>query len=148
MRHMCWALVVIHCFAQAACAEQVVVAPRVIYPGQAIHANQIRAAFVRDDAGFSAGYAHDPNELAGKIAVRTILPGRPIGLAQVRAPDVVEAGRPVRILYQHAGLKISLQALALSSGGVGETIQLRNPDSGKPIAGLIRGDGTVEVEPQ
>jgi flagellar basal body P-ring formation protein FlgA len=148
MRHISWALVVIYCFAQAACAEQVIVAPRVIYPGQAIHENQIRAAFVRDDAGFSAGYAHDLNELAGKIAVRTILPGRPIGLAQVREPDAVEAGRRVRITFNHSGLRISIQALALSSGGIGETIQLRNPDSGKPITGLIRADGTVEVEPQ
>jgi flagella basal body P-ring formation protein FlgA len=41
-----------------------------------------------------------------------------------------------------------MQALALSAGGIGETIQLRNLDSGKPMTGMIMADGTVEVEPQ
>jgi flagellar basal body P-ring formation protein FlgA len=129
-------------------AEQVIVAFRIIYPGQIIKEDFLRAEYAGDASAFGSEFAHVSGELAGKIAARTILPGRPIALAQVREPDAVEAGRPVRITYKYAGLKISIQALALSAGGIGETIQLRNLDSGKPLTGLIRADGTVEVVPQ
>jgi flagellar basal body P-ring formation protein FlgA len=148
MKQLCWAMVFMHCFAQAARSEQVLVAPRVIYPGQIISEGMLSVAEIGAGSQYGSDYAHDSRQLAGKLAARTILPGRPIALAQVRERDAVEAGRRVRITYKHAGLKISIQALALSSGSIGETIQLRNPDSGKPIAGLIRADGTVEVEPQ
>jgi flagella basal body P-ring formation protein FlgA len=148
MRQLRWALIFMHCFAQAARAEQVIAAPRIIYPGQVISEGMLSVVEIGAEPQYGPDYAHDSRQLAGKIAVRTILPGRPIALAQVRQPDVVEAGHPVRVTYKHAGLKISIKALALSSGGIGETIQLRNPDSGKPITGLIRADGSVEVEPQ
>jgi flagellar basal body P-ring formation protein FlgA len=148
MKRLFCALALTHFLGTAACAEQVVVAARTIYPGQIIKEDFLRAEYARDDVRLAPDIAHDNSELAGKTAIRTILPGRPIAMAQVREPDVVEAGRPLRVTYNFAGLRISMQALALSSGSVGETIQLRNPDSGRPIAGLIRADGTVEVEPQ
>jgi flagellar basal body P-ring formation protein FlgA len=148
MKQLSCALALILTAGMAARAEQVIVASRTIYPGQIIQADVLQAEYAGDGSQFGPGFAHDSSELAGKVAARTILPGRAIALAQVRAPDVVEAGRPVLIYYQHAGLKISMQALPLASGSIGETIQLRNLDSGKPIAGLIRTDGTVEVERQ
>jgi flagellar basal body P-ring formation protein FlgA len=132
----------------AARAEHVIVASRTIYPGQIIREEFLSAEYAGDGSAFGSQFAHISGELAGKVAARTILPGRPIALTQAREPDAVEAGRAVRITYKFAGLKISMQALALSAGGIGETIQLRNLDSGKPLTGMIMADGTVEVEPQ
>ena len=36
-------------------------------------------------------------------------------------------------------------ALSLQQGSIGETISLRNSDSGTTIRGVIQGDGTVRV---
>lgn len=127
-------------------ADTGLVALRTIYPGQEVSADALRRVELR--SGFaSQDTARNAEDVAGMIASRTILPGQAIMLSMLRRPYLIEAGKPVRVQYAHAGLTISLAAVPLGSGGAGDMIQLRNPGSGKSISGRILADGTVAVGP-
>jgi flagellar basal body P-ring formation protein FlgA len=129
-----------------ALADAGLVTTRTIYPGQEVLPEALRRVEMR--AGLSGrDMARNTNEVAGMIASRTILPGRAITLSMLRKPYLIEAGKPVRVQYAHAGLTISIAAVPLGSGGAGDMIQLRNPGSGKSISGRVLADGTVMVGP-
>jgi flagellar basal body P-ring formation protein FlgA len=126
-------------------AETALVASQTIYPGQEIMPDALRR--IELNGARSTGMVNEAAELSGMVAIRTILPGRPIAFSMLRKPYLIEAGKPVRLEYVHESLTISLAAVPLASGGAGDVIQLRNPGSGKSIMGLVRGDGTVVVGP-
>ncbi len=133
--------------AAAARAEDVIVAvPSVtIYPGDVVGDEQlIERAFAPGTLGKFA-IAQDRSMLVGKVARRTLLPGKPIPLNGVKDPDVVSRGGSALAIYKSGGLTISLVVQPLRAGGVGDIIEARNMDSGKIIRGAIQADGTLRV---
>jgi flagellar basal body P-ring formation protein FlgA len=133
--------------AVAARAEDVIVAvPSVtIYPGDVVGDEQlIERAFAPGTLGKFA-IAQDRSMLVGKVARRTLLPGKPIPLNGVKDPDVVSRGGSALAIYKSGGLTISLVVQPLRAGGVGDIIEARNMDSGKIIRGAIQADGTLRV---
>jgi flagellar basal body P-ring formation protein FlgA len=133
--------------AAAARAEDVIVAvPSVtIYPGDVVGDEQlVERAFAPGTLGKFA-IAQDRSMLVGKVARRTLLPGKPIPLNGVKDPDVVTRGGSVLAVYKSGGLTISSVVQPLRAGGVGDIIEARNTDSGKIIRGAIQADGTLRV---
>jgi flagellar basal body P-ring formation protein FlgA len=116
-----------------------------IYPGETIGENLLV------DRPFQVGPSEnwpvhkDRGALVGKVARRTLLPGKPIPLNAVREADVVRRGKPVTIVFQAGGLTITGQAMPLQAGAVGDTLTLRNADSGGVVRGIVQADGTVRV---
>jgi flagellar basal body P-ring formation protein FlgA len=116
-----------------------------IYPGDRITGGMLVDRLFHPRA-VARIQVHDSRQLLeGKVARRTLLPGQPILANAVREPDVVAQGKPCLIVFQSGGLTITSYAVALQSGGVGEMISLRNPDSGAIIRGIVRADGTISV---
>ena len=54
-------------------------------------------------------------------------------------------GARVPVIYQEGALTILTYATALQSGSAGETVSVRNLDSGRTISGVVQADGTVLV---
>lgn len=132
--------------AAAAMAQDTVVVPnRVIYPGEAITADLL--------VEVPSGLTSPPSEAIavvhadadGKVAKRTLLPGRFIGLAALRDAYAVEAGKPVVVNFSAGSMVISLKAVPLQAGAVGDMIRLRNMDSGTVFSGVVLANGTVAV---
>lgn len=118
-----------------------------IYPGDKITDKQLT------DKAFSSvntqiAVALGRQELIGKVARRTLLPGRPIPMAAVRDAELVVVGQPVTASFAHEGLTILGRAMPLQSGKAGDVIALRNLDSGLTFKGLVEADGTIRVEPR
>ena len=86
-----------------------------------------------------------PEEIEGKVARRTLLPGRLIPTGSVCEPYLVETGSPVTVMFVEGGLTISTKAVALQSGAAGDMIRLRNMDSGVVLSGIVLADGTVRI---
>ena len=63
-------------------------------------------------------------------------------IQNVRAGSI---GAQVKLVYHDGGLSIITSALALEAGAVGDTIKVRNSDSGLTISGTIQPDGSVSV---
>ena len=126
-------------------AEQVAVVTGVVYPGQTITPDKVRLAKLKRPLAAGANVARSSEELVGQVARRTILPNRLIDLSAVRQANLVEVGKPVRVNYRAGALAISMTAVSLTAGTVGDVIKLRNASSGKVFAGVVMDDGTVWV---
>jgi len=83
--------------------------------------------------------------LIGKVARRTLAPGKPIPISAVAEPLLVTRGVPTRAVFRSGGIHITAIAMPIRSGSLGEYVQLRNLDSGQLIAGTVQADGTVLV---
>ncbi len=145
-----WAIVASLAFAfvatTSASAQTSVVpsAKAVIYPGDIIDGGMLA------DVPIQLGGAGGPvvlsrSELIGKVARRTLLPGRAIPSSAIDNPRVVRNGAEIQMVFVEGGLTIATMGSALQDGGVGEVIKLRNEDSGVTVTGVVLPDGTVRV---
>jgi flagella basal body P-ring formation protein FlgA len=131
--------------ARAGSIESLPVAAVTIYPGDTIAEDMLT------DGRFPPGTAENYPVIAsragliGKVARRTLLPGRPIARNTVAEPELVQKGKIISAIYQRGALVITASVLALQSGSLNDTIQVRNIDSGKVIVGTVKADGTVGI---
>jgi flagella basal body P-ring formation protein FlgA len=87
----------------------------------------------------------DRADIVGKVARRTLLPGRPIPSIAVEEPRAVSTGSQVQLVYEQEGIVIVTTAQALQNGYVGQVVQVRNMDSGQVVSGLVQSDGSIRV---
>ena len=106
-----------------------------IYPGDVIgNAHARRSELSRRDQG----QCRDPRRaelIVGKVARRTLVPGKPITANAIAEPDLVKRGTIIRAYLNEGGLSITTLVLPLQSGALGAIIQCRNVDSGRVIMG-------------
>ena len=127
-------------------AEEFGVIPtRTIYPGEAIPQDALQLARVRKGKATTTIFARRADELVGKVAKRTLLPGRFVPLAAVRDAYLVQQGAPVQVMFITNGLTISLTAVTLEAGSAGDVVKVRNVDSGAVFSAVVMADGTVRV---
>lgn len=131
--------------APATAEEMRAPSPRhVIYPGDMITQGMLieTPLSVQNNSG---PVALAPEDIVGMMAARTLLPGLSIPMSALRPPRVVRAGAAVSMIYIDGGLVITAAGDALQDGVVGQTVKLRNEDSGVTVTGRVRADGTVLV---
>ncbi|EKF17152.1 flagellar protein FlgA [Nitratireductor pacificus pht-3B] len=131
--------------APAPAQEQAVVSTRVIYPGETITMDALDEIVLRRPPRGNTAIARMLEDIDGKVARRTLLPGRLIPVSYVREPYLVENGSPVTVLFTEGALTISIRAVPLQAGAAGDMIRLRNADSGRTFTGMVMADGTVKV---
>ena len=129
-----------------ALAQEIVFIPnRVIYPGETITMDALKEVTLKPGKIIPPAVAIAPVDLDGKVAVRTLLPGRYIQANGIREPWVVERGASVQMIFVSGGLTISAAAITLQPGAAGEFIKVRNVDSGKVLTGTVMADGSIMV---
>ncbi len=131
--------------APAALAEKLPVTTVTIYPGDPISSGMVTEAAFPDGTAQRLPVIVAAQQLVGKVARRTILPGRLIAVNAVAVPDLVQKGSIVSAIYQDGVLTITTSVLALQSGALHDAIQVRNIDSGKVIVASVQADGSVRV---
>lgn len=115
-----------------------------IYPGDAITGDLLTVKAFNQSAE-TLPVIRTPDAAIGKIARRTLLPGKPIPLGYIRDAELIKQGKQVRIVFSEGPLTISGVAVALQSGGAGDLLSLRNVDSGTVIKGVVQADGSVRI---
>lgn len=125
--------------------DYAVVTNRVIYPGETIVRQAIEEVPVRNGRRDLSAVAISPVQVEGKLARRTLLPGRFIPLNAVRETYLIEQGAAVQVLFVQGGLTISVAGVSLQPGSAGDFIKVRNIDSGVVVSGTVMADGTVRV---
>lgn len=90
------------------------------------------------------GVATDPAQIDQRVLTRAVATGQPVPLAALRAPQVIAAGDPVKLLGQGKGFAITAQAVALASAHDGQSVRVRT-DSGRILTGTARAGRRVEV---
>ncbi len=133
-------------FSPALAEERMVPTPnQVIYPGDVIRDSMLTDVSIYDLPNNDGTILDTRPALLGKIAKRTLLPGRGIVALAVANPKAVKDGAQVKLVYNDGGLSIMTTALALEGGSVGDQIKVRNADSGITLSGIIQPDGSVSV---
>ena len=87
----------------------------------------------------------DPAHLAGCRAKNTLTAGRQVGLARLEKIPDVPTGGTITLVGTVGILEIRAKGVALQNGTIGETIAVRNMDSGKVLNGKVVGPGTVVI---
>ena len=118
---------------------------QVIYPGDIIRDTMLTDVSIYDLPASDGTVLDTRDALVGKMAKRTLLPGKGIVAVAVANPRAVANGAQVKLVYTDGGLSIVTTALALEAGSVGDTIKVRNSDSGLTLSGIIQPDGSVSV---
>lgn len=137
-----------------ACAIALLAAP----PGSAaadiiVAARTIRAQEVISEqditlkAGEMPGVAAHPSAIIGKEARVALYAGRPIRLADVGAPALVERNQIVTLVFNHGGLLILAEGRSLSRAGAGEPVRAMNLASRNTVSGRVGADGRIHVSP-
>ena len=146
MRRRGLAVMLALCAGPAFAQEPSLPVPRaVIYPGEIIRDDMLVDAPDDEIDAHTGAFARTRASLVGKMARRTLLPGRAIPLAALDNPRLVVIGALVRLVYLEGGLQIVTSGAALQDGGLGDLVKVRNSDSGVVIFGLVQPDGTVRI---
>lgn len=111
------------------------------------------AVLAEDDvAAAEVDWAADPSPVLaareawlGQVATRALPAGAAVRQNMVRAPQLFQAGAPVRVLVQGGGFQISAEAQALSAGQLGQPARVRM-DNGRILTGVVLDGRTVRVD--
>lgn len=129
-----------------ATAQEVVLVPnRIIYPGEAISLSALKEVTLKPGKVRPDAVATLPEELDGKVAKRTLLPGRYVAVGSLREAWLVDRGAAVQVVFNAGSLMITASAVSLEPGAAGDVVKVRNIDSGKIFSGVVMADGSIHV---
>jgi flagellar basal body P-ring formation protein FlgA len=133
----------------AALAEAVsatIFVPRtVIYPGDELSEINLVERKVSGDAQVAARAGPRLDDIVGKVARRTLVPGQVIPASALRSKEIVFQGRAYDVIYRSGVLTIIGTAVPLQSGSAGETVNVRNPETGAVFKAMVQAGGTLVV---
>ncbi|WP_230533108.1 flagellar basal body P-ring formation chaperone FlgA [Microvirga roseola] len=130
----------------AAAQERVLPVPTVtIYPGDTIDESMLKDRIYPENYRFRTAVVETPRVLIGKTVRRTLLPGEAIPLNAVDDPKLVSRGVPAPIVFEEGGLTITGVGTPLQNGTLGQSVQVKNMDSGRVIIGRVESDGKIRV---
>ncbi len=134
-------------FAFAAYADRIafLVPSQIIYPGEIIGGTGLHEKYFTIRASAAGQYVLSSQQLVGKVARRTLLPGQPILVNALNEPDLVERGVPVALVYSTGTLVITAKGSPMEAGHAGDFIKVRNMDSGIIVSGTVLADGSIQV---
>ena len=85
------------------------------------------------------------DDVIGKQVLRPLPPRRPIRKGMLDDPPVVHKGDRVMMEIRLGGLLVQTIGIAKAGGRSGDTIPVRNKNSGREVIGTILSAGLVEV---
>lgn len=85
------------------------------------------------------------SDLVGRLTQRTIRQGHIMQASQLANPPVINKGDTVLIRASQPGFAVSMRGEALASGGIGDSIRVKNISSGRLIQAVVVETGVVET---
>lgn len=138
MKTVCLVITLVLSMAEA--YAQTVVPLRAIRSGTVIGANDVTS--IKEEF---AGTYKLVDAVIGQEARVTLYPGRPIHLAQVGPPALLERNQIVKMRFRSGGLSITTDGRVLERAGVGDRVRVMNMASRQTVTGLVTESGTIEV---
>lgn len=91
------------------------------------------------------GDAASRDRAVGMQARRQLRAGQAVRLADLAKPDLVQRDQSVTLIYQAAGLYLTIRGKALESGTEGDVVNVLNLQSKRTISGVVTGRGQVSI---
>ena len=122
---------------------EVVVAVRAIAKGAEVRPDDVSVE--RYDGGALAQYLTSRADAVGRIARYAVAPGTVLRKNSVRPPRLVRRGDRIKVFVRAGGLVVTLDGSAMSNGGEGDSVRVRNARSRRIIEAVVIGPGEAEV---
>ncbi|HEY0184636.1 MAG TPA: flagellar basal body P-ring formation chaperone FlgA [Rhodopila sp.] len=111
-----------------------------------LHSDDVRFARMRTTLA-QIDVARSIEQIAGMQLRRSVAAGRPLRLADLRRPPLVQRGATVKVELLSPGLSVSGQAIALDGGAAGERIRVQNITSRALLFAQVVGPGMTRIIP-
>jgi flagella basal body P-ring formation protein FlgA len=98
-------------------------------------------------AGAPADAPRDAEAVVGMSARRPLREGALVSLRDIAAPQVIKAGDSVTVVYEDAGVTLTLTGKALVAAAVGDSVNVLNTGSKKVFEAVASGPGQALVGP-
>lgn len=125
--------------------QQVVVAKNAIPKGRAVTSDDIRVEPVSAKR-VRGRVARSPEVVVGRVARRAVANGETLREDALTSAPVIRRGDVVKLLVVSQGVQLTAFAVAQREGREGETIDVKNMDSGAIVKARVRDAHTVTVE--
>jgi flagella basal body P-ring formation protein FlgA len=112
------------------------------------HADVLRSSDViveRRPKADIGGEAATRSAAVGMQMRRPLRAGQPLRVADLAKPDLVQRDSNVTLIYQAAGLYLTIRGKALGNGTEGDVVSVLNLQSNRTIAGVVIGHDQVAV---
>lgn len=130
--------------AQVHLYRNVVVTTRPLQRGTVLDANSVGLK-ERDVGQLNQAYFTELDQAFGQKLSRGVVMDQVVSAAQLELMETIHKGDSVVISAQGSGLSVRMPGEALSNGGMGEQIRVRNQNSNRVIKARVIGPGQVEV---
>lgn len=124
--------------------QQVVVSKAPVIRNEMVNANAL-ALEEREIKPPLSNFFVDPALVSGRLAKRAINADQIITANMLTSPDVVSKGQSVIIEAASGSFAIRTAGEALTDGGLGDTIRVRNAQSGRVVEGTVVSEGKVRI---
>jgi flagella basal body P-ring formation protein FlgA len=84
-------------------------------------------------------------QVAGRAVRHSVPAGRPIDRALLAEPNQIERGQAAVAEFDNGGVALRVEVIAESAGRRGDTIVVRNRESGRKLAARIEQNGSLRV---
>src|SRR6202040_700457 len=81
----------------------------------------------------------------GMQARRQLRAGQALRIADLAKPDLVQRDQSVTLIYETAGLYLTIRGKAIDSGTEGDVVNVVNLQSKRTVSGVVTGRGQVSI---
>lgn len=85
-------------------------------------------------------------ELVGMTPRRMVIEGKAIKASEIEAPQIVQRGQNVTIIFKSGTMELTAMGKALENGSKGDLIRVVNANSSRTVAATITGEKEVQVQ--
>ena len=129
---------------RAAATAEVVTLVRPLERGEVLKTADVlierrpRAEIGRDLVG-------NPEQAIGQAARGALQPGRPLRVADLMKPELVQRNETVTLVYEVPGITLTVRGKAAEGGAEGDVISVLNEQSKRTVQGVVVGPGRVVI---
>lgn len=79
----------------------------------------------------------DADDMIGKTPARMLVANKPVRVREISAPQLIDRGEEITILYKQGVVNLSVKGKAMQNGVLGETIRVLNVASNKSVMAQV-----------
>jgi flagellar basal body P-ring formation protein FlgA len=134
----------LHLSGHAAATATVVTLLRPVERGEVIRSSDV-VVERRPRADVGRDLIKDADHAVGMAARSAMQPGRPLRIADLMKPEVVQRNETVTLVYQVPGITLTVRGKATEGGAEGDVISVLNEQSKRTVQGVVAGPGRVVI---
>jgi flagella basal body P-ring formation protein FlgA len=118
-------------------------AARALQAGAVVDADAV-VSVEADWASLPEDVVTEPEQVLGRVLVRSVAAGTALTLNLVRLTAVIRSGERVRVQMSGANFVVAGEGVAMQSGGTGEQVRVKM-GSGQTVTAVVVRQGLVEL---